>query len=359
MKYLTCKNVALLTLSTIGSGAIAELKDPYSRDDDISHAVVSVDVQVRSDGQYVYEYEVHSPELNTGYVSALIIDISCDDSLSPPGFNPDTETFDPSAGLPSSFSPDGKHVPAIIEAEWGQAGITGIQADNRASWGVTLEPGQSATGLRMISPNGPGSRMYTLNSSEDYKWGEYDYDSVAWGTDATDTLPWGDDWTVTGMTTGPACPGEEYPDNGGGDDGTRFPGALFAGETDELNQLLTYSRPLQDQLHQADGARELEMVIHYHADIDPKTFVVTPQRHGISKLFHPAPGTSETVRLPLDAGKNRIELQVKRNSTPPGKSGQRPTDPAARGGVNLDKDVFVVRVPADTASPRQGKGSNK
>lgn len=161
------------------------------------------------------------------------------------------------------------------------------------------------------------------------------------------------------MTTGPACPGEEYPDDGGGDDGTRFPGALFAGETDELNQLLTYSKPLQDQFHQADGARELEMVIHYHADIDPKTFVVTPQRHGIGKLFHPAPGTNETVRLPLDAGKNRIELQVKRNSTSPGKSGQRPTDPAARGTVNLDKDVFVVRVPADTASPGQGKGSNK
>ena len=358
MKNIACGSLFLLSLVS-ACPATAELKDPYTRDDDLSYSIVNVETQVRSDGQYLYSYEVHSPELNTGYILSFAIDLSCDAPLASPGFNPEQEEFDPSAGFPDSYSTDGNHVPVLVEADWGQAAGKDIRADNHVDWAVTLEPGQSSTGLRLISPYPPGARTYVLAASETYKWEEYDYDSVAWGADATDALPWSDDWTVTGMTTGPACPGEEYPDNGGGDDGTRFPGALFEGETDELNQLLTYSEPLQDQFHSADGARELEMVIHYHADIDPKTFVVTPQRHGIGKLFHPVPGTSETVRLPLDAGKNRIELQVKRSTMPPGKSGQRPPGPAAHRGVNMDKDVFVVRVPVDTTSPGQGKGSNK
>lgn len=184
-----------------------------------------------------------------------------------------------------------------------------------------------------------------------YREEEWDYSGLEEDDDA---VPWTADFTVTGITTGPACPGEEYPDDGGGGGEARFPGSLFAGESELINELLTYSAPLVDQFHLTAGTHELEMTIHYHEDIDPRTFRVTPEKQQLRRLFNPRPGTSETVRLPLDPGKNRLQLQVQSRFVPPGQSDRPAREVRGRDGVSLDKDVFVIRVP--TADPGSVKG---
>ncbi|WP_018231199.1 hypothetical protein [Thioalkalivibrio thiocyanodenitrificans] len=172
-----------------------------------------------------------------------------------------------------------------------------------------------------------------------YREHEYDYSDL----DHDEDVPWTDDFTVTGITTGPACPGEEYPDDGTEPD-VRFPGSPFRGQPDQLNELLTYSAPLRDQFHVEAGTHEFEMTIHYHETIDPRSFRVTPERNQLRRLFNPRPGTSETVRIPLEPGKNRIELQVQSQFTPPGRATTPPRETRGREGVSLDRDVFVIRV---------------
>jgi hypothetical protein len=348
------KSTILTVLIVSSLSHAADLKDPFLRDDDVSGASVEVRVNVDNAGNYVYQYDVLSPETSTGYILSFDLDVTCGEPVDQKGFAPADyqtgRTSDRSEGIP--------HVPVAIDAPSGQAASPSLTAASRASWMVAMPPGGSSVGLTVVSPYPPGDRTYWLIPSVDYGWDEYDYET-ALKSENRDSIPWINDWTVSGIVAGPACPGDEYPDDGDGNEDSIFFGTLFEGEVEAQNQLLTYSAPLQDQFHQADGPRELEMIIHCHADIDPKSFVVTPQRHGIRALFHPVPGTSETIRLPLDVGKNRIELQVRRRFAPPVKPGQSGAVFAGGGGSSLDKDVFVVRVPVDSSAPGQGKGSNK
>lgn len=87
MNNIVCGSLILLSLVS-ACPVTAELKDPYTRDDDLSYSIVNVDTQVRSDGQYLYSYEVHSPEINTGYILSFAIDLSCDAPLLHPGLIP-------------------------------------------------------------------------------------------------------------------------------------------------------------------------------------------------------------------------------------------------------------------------------
>lgn len=337
----------------------AELKNPYLRDDDISATKVTVEVGYDAQGRYVYTYDIEAPEDNTGYILSYELDISCTEVPDARGF--DVSSYPPDAT--HSLSTDEKHVPVAVGAPWGQAGLWGVSESNEIHWLVGIEPGERAQGLQVISPYPPGSREYRLVPSADYRWDEWDYSGVM--EDDPD-LPWLDDWIVAGVTTGPACPGEEYPGGGGGggDDGgdKRFPGTGFRGESVEANELLTYSTPLRDHLHVPAGTKELEMTIHYHEAIDSRTFQVTPNKHHLRKLFNPKPGTSETVRIPLEKGKNRIQLQVQgtfepqRRKTKPVRfeHNQKPHPPKHGPGheqISKDRDVFVVRVVRDGVPP--------
>ncbi|QKT02803.1 hypothetical protein HUS23_02740 [Ectothiorhodospiraceae bacterium 2226] len=335
----------------------AELKDPRLRDDDISPTKISVEVTRNAHGHFVYSYDLDMPEGSTGQVRTFALAIGCAEAVDPRGFDPSDY---PSKAMMGNFSSDGLHVPAAIDAPWGQAGPLAIAESNRAHWGVAAPPGSLRRGLQLISPYPPGPREYRLIPSLNYNWSEWDYDSV--DKDDPD-VPREDDMTVAGITTGPACPGEEYPDDGGSEgpgDGIRFAGSPFSSQHELRNDLLTYSAPLRDQFHVPSGTRELELIIHYHEAIDPRTFRVTPMQGQARRLFNPQPGSSETVRIPLQPGKNRIELQVQEAFVPPGRrEGSEAAADRGRGGVAMDRDVFVIRVGTAESATDKGRGKTQ
>ncbi|QKT02790.1 hypothetical protein HUS23_02655 [Ectothiorhodospiraceae bacterium 2226] len=334
----------------------AELKDPRLRDDDISPTTISVDVTRNAHGHYAYTYDLVMPEENTGTVNIFALSISCAHAVDPRGF--DLQDY-PTAAM-GSFSRNGLHVPVAVDASWGQSASFGISESNWVHWGMFARPGSSRRGLRLISPYPPGAREYHIIPTMLYKLSEWDYDSF----DKDDpTVPREDDMTVAGITTGPACPGEEYPDDGGGEgpgDGIRFAGSPFSSQHELRNDLLTYSAPLRDQFHVPAGTRELELIIHYHEAIDPRTFRVTPMQSQARRLFNPQPGSSETVRIPLQPGKNRIELQVQEAFVPPGRrDGSEAAAERGRGGVAMDRDVFVIRVGTAESATDKGRGKTQ
>lgn len=349
-RFMAVFSVALM--ATAGYSWGQELKDPYTRDDDLSGTTVEYSVEVTPGGFYKYTYDLDAPETNTGRVLAFSMDLSCDATPPDNGFNASDFPFHKAA----IRSENGKYVPAAISKPYGKVATASLTVDNVLQWGVSLDPGESTGGLYLVSPYPPGDRTYRLIASDAYNWQEWDY-SILDGTKEHPNLPWIDDWSVTGATIGPACPGEEDPDFD--IEPTTFPGSIYSGEDEELNELLVYSNPVQDKLHVDAGTGSIDLEIHYNEDIDPKTFKVTPQRHALKQRFNPEPGSSETVTIPLDPGKNRIELQVKRSFSPPGKSGETGQDTAGRRGAENDKDVFVIRVDAPEGAPGKGKGKGE
>ena len=345
-KYIVLM-LAFVAVLAHAEQASEPLKDPRMRDENISATEVVSEVSVNAEGHFVYTYDIRSSLANSGEILSFVIDIGCEQAADSQGFNPGDYPSD----ADPNYSEDGKHIPVAVDAPWGQAAAYGVGMKNTVSWLVVIKPGEERTGLMLISPYPPGSRAYELTPSVRYNEEQWDYSEVE---EDDPEVPWMPDWTVTGMTTGPACPGEEDPDDGEPD--ARFDGSLFAGQSEELNKLLTYSQPLRDQFHVEEGTREIEMTIHYSEDIDRRTFRVTPERNKLRRLFNPRPGTSETVRIPLDPGKNRIELQVQTGFVPPGQGERPPREVQGRGGVSMDRDVFVIRVPSTNNS---GKGRKK
>ena len=340
MKSVITIPLACLCAWVVAVEAAEPLKDPRLRDENISTTTVTVDVSRNAAGHYVYTYDIDAPISNLGKILTFGVDISCETKPDARGFDASDYPRDPALRAIRNFSQDGKHVPVAVDAPAGQAAIVTIAVHNGVGWAVGVEPGDVSRGLTIISPYPPGPRVYTLIPSIRYKEEQWDYSDVA---EDDPEVSWLDDWIVTGITTGPACPGEEYPDDGTEPD-ARFPGSPFRGQPEQLNELLTYSAPLRDQFHVEAGTRELEMTIHYHETIDPRSFRVTPERNQLRRLFNPRPRTSETVRIPLEPGKNRIELQVQTAFTPPGQGETPPREAHGRGGVAMDRDVFVIRV---------------
>ena len=59
------KSTILTVLIVSSLSHAADLKDPFLRDDDVSGASVEVRVNVDNAGNYVYQYDVLSPETST------------------------------------------------------------------------------------------------------------------------------------------------------------------------------------------------------------------------------------------------------------------------------------------------------
>lgn len=348
-KHYFRASVFSLSLISAASGA-ADLRDPHTRDEDISATDIESSVTMSADGLYVYTYNVVASLQNTGRVLQLDLDVSCDEVPDAKGFS--ASDFQTSSF--SSLSEDGRHVPVAVFVPYGQAGRGGVTQDNSVMWLLGLNPGESSTGLKVLSPYPPGNRDYTLTPSEDYNHAKYDYSAI----DATDDdgsateLPWIDDWAVSGVTIGPACPGAEFPPGGAGD---RFSGSMKGGENDQQNLLLTYSAPLRSQIHTDFGEKSVTMTIHYSDEIDPASFRVTPERRGLRSFFHPVPGGSETIDIPLDTGLNRIKLQVSSRSAALGRQAVSASETAKAQSFLLDQDVFVFRVPGDLGKGKPSK----
>lgn len=321
---------ALLCEGTLAQQA-GTLADPRTRNEDISRTRLTASVVRRTDGLYEYTYSLTSPIENKGRIVSFGIDANCDLQFEPvvfPELGPPSS--DPRDG--DSASVDGKHVPAagprVVDSSGQTLAATPIiNVKNWIHWAMAMRAGQSISGLRVLSPAPPGPRQYKVGVGMD----TFDLapDGRAWDYSTCDTeagcpdFPWTDDFDLSGMTTGPACstgPGPE-PE-------------IYAGTLDEpehINQLLTYTKPLTSQITLSRGQSTLEIEINYSQFIDARTFKVSPGK--FSNLFHPAPGTSETVFVPTDSKKLQLKLEVH----PPKNKTPRPNDPMDHSYKDTDR----------------------
>lgn len=337
MSYIACSIIFITSHEVLANDL---LKDPRSRDEDISATTITVTTNRLGNGLYEYRYHVASSQENKGTIRSLSIDISCDLDFGVVEFHEPIDTL-----FRPSYSLDNRHVPVQLYGVPRVAGPVTITRGNEASWGLWMEPGAVAVGLRILSPAPPAPRTYKLWPSMDAQG--WDYETYR------DESPWTDDFMVYGMITGPACALEppEEP--------ARFPGTSPARTSDELNGLLSYSEPLQDRFHLPAGTLEQAITIHYRDDLDPATFRVEPPQ--LRGKFHPLPGTSETVILPLGKPRNIIALEAKPQRTPPEKDAEQEEPPGVQkkqSGDNMgwrkDRDVFEIRV---DGLPAERKGN--
>lgn len=208
--------IAMLLMMASGLTLSEELKDPMTRNEDISHTIVTANVTIGEDGNYIYEYAVNSPSTNLGEISALWIDISCNLDLSSSLGLPSIDDYSKDVG-------DGKHIPVYAEADYGKATTPVITVDNMVSFGIFLTPGTSTDGIRIISAQPPTERKYELHPvMETTGW---DYSAFPEDPELDENgklpYPWIEDFTVVGTIQAPACSidGQEPPPDDGGDGG--------------------------------------------------------------------------------------------------------------------------------------------
>jgi len=301
--------------------AEAELKDPRTRDEDISNTIV--DVKVTNEGElYRYDYTIKSSDTNLGVVSELMIDLRCELNFGDVSIPVPAQRL----GYLGNISRDGKHIPVELFADYGTSSAYGVTIFNSAMWGVYVPPGAEIGLVSIFSPAPPGLVTYTLEPAmaNDPTW---DYASYA---EDDPTVPWIEDFTVTGKVTGPTCSLEEPIAN-------LFQGASFHYEPENINELLQYKTPQKDRFHVDAGIEETEIHIFYGANIDAKTFKVEPA--WMKRFFNPVAGTDEKVIIPLKKARNKIKLSV---HTVKVKGTTRKNDPGHHSFK--DTDVFEVRV---------------
>jgi len=169
------------------------LKDPLTRNEDISNTEVSVQTTQLSDGNYLYEYTINNPANNMGTILNMALDISCDNPSQQPLGYP----------TPNNFSEDGKHI--IVSSShpnFPESQPADITASNEASWSVLLKPSQTKKGLILVSAESPVTRQYKLNVLMDtLGWAYHLY------SEDEPTLPSADDFMLTGNIPGPGCSG--------------------------------------------------------------------------------------------------------------------------------------------------------
>ena len=322
-RYLVSLLVPLLMAEGYAQEA-QERKDPRLRDEDISAAQLSVEISGRDDGLYEYVYTLNNPATNKGEIFTFAIDLVCNAAFEPISFP--LETDDPGYLPAKRGTPP--HTPTAIYAEWGQAATFSITIGGNALWGVTLEPGGTSTGLRLLSPAEPGLRNYTLKPYMDNgpDW--------AYPEEPDPTIPWIMDFAVTGLIPAPGCPGVTPPV-----DEPMFSGTRIGMEPNQINELLTYTNPLQDRMHLPEGTKHVEVEVIYSDKIDPDTFMVEPA--WLRGYFHPVPGERETVHIPLRHPRNRIRLEVHPTKDVP--AGEKRKDDDMHHSFK-DADEFEFRV---------------
>ncbi|MDH5548134.1 MAG: hypothetical protein OEZ43_21365 [Gammaproteobacteria bacterium] len=288
----------VITLLT-SSASASELKDPRTRDEDISNSIVSVTINELPNDLYEYVYRIESNHNNNAKIINFSLDIFCAD------INPNQEISYPSdPAFKGNYSRDGKHVPVHAFQKYGVAVAPVISVDNKIIWFLQLKPGGVAEGHRVVSSYPPGLRAYELDTYIEASGWDYDTFPIE-----RDDVPWESDFIVTGAVKGPSCKSEFF----GGSNKTIV-------EPYDINQLLSYEQPMSNHIRVSREESAVPISIHYSPDIDPKSFRVKPTY--LRKYFTPVPGSKETIVLNIEREKveNRpghglISLTVrKRNS---------------------------------------------
>lgn len=96
-------------------------------------------------------------------------------------------------------------------------------------------------------------------------------------------------------------------------------------------KFLTYANPASPETRLPPGATSFPLLIFYGRSIKPVTFTAMLNDMNISSRFTPAPGTSQTVLVPLRPGSNTLVLSVDGTT--------------ASGGVATDVDRLVLLAP--------------
>ena len=204
---------------------LATLKDPTTRNEDISNTVVEVGISQMGDGNFLYNYTVTNPETNLGTVMSFAIDVSCDHPSSDPlGYN-----------VMKSISDDGKHLLlGDSHPDYPDSYKALISVSNKVGWPLFIAPTQSKSGNILISAETPVERTFRLKPLWDnYGWDYREYNE----DDPNQNWPDSTDFVVTGTVLGPRCTTDEspippYTDAGTGTDGGSNGGNGGNGGTD-------------------------------------------------------------------------------------------------------------------------------
>ena len=289
-----CIGIAILLSVFITRFAYAEaLKDPRTRDENISNTILKITVNKRADGMYEYIYDIESPVTNKGLIASLGIDIACDLDFGEVIFSEPADPY-----FSGSASKDGNHVPVQPHGVYAVTAYSNISIDNRIYWVMSFKPGNIGKGIKLISPAPPGLRTYTLRpymEPDGWDYASYDEDDP--------TVPWIEDFTVTGSITAPACAIDTPPTD------DRFEGS--GREPFGINKLLTYSNPVKDPIAVSSGNEVIIFDITYSSNILKNSFSARLNGNDISKRFNPVPNTNETIKLNGPwKDRNRLVLSV-------------------------------------------------
>jgi len=99
-----------------------------------------------------------------------------------------------------------------------------------------------------------------------------------------------------------STPGQTIQVTGGFDGGGQNPASV--------NTFLSYSKLASSRTTLPAGTQTYTIVIFYSPVVMPGTFSATLNGSNVTSMFHPQPGTSEAVAVPLQAGRNLLDLQI-------------------------------------------------
>ncbi len=89
----------------------------------------------------------------------------------------------------------------------------------------------------------------------------------------------------------------------------QFVAGAFASRSGQSAPLLSYAFPTSDNI-KLPNTKSSRIVIVYSQEISATSFVATLNGQVITQMFHPSPGTIEAVALPVNSGKNIVQLSV-------------------------------------------------
>ncbi len=121
--------------------------------------------------------------------------------------------------------------------------------------------------------------------------------------------------------TTPIPTGAAFPLSGGFDGGGQRP--------KDVNHFLSYSNPTADRTSLPAGTTSFPLMIFYDPADIVSTFTATLNRADVSGLFHPVAGGFEIVKVPLQSGRNVLELSIQGNLP-------------SRVATDTDRLVFLV-----------------
>jgi hypothetical protein len=163
---------------------------------------------------------------------------------------------------------------------------------------------------KVLDIRAPADGTYTLTVTGTES-GAYDLDFRAFDSNSQQT--------ITSVTAVPVSPGSQqiysfttpiptgaaFPLSGGFDGGGQRPR--------DVNHFLSYSNPTADHTSLPAGSTSFPVMIFYAREDITSSFTATLNGAGVSGIFHPVAGGFEVVTIPVQAGRNVLQLSIQGN----------------------------------------------